>query len=65
MVTKKHLELRLGDTALCLLGNISRVQLDMDILSKRITNAFEYITTVMAAHELEFHPKAVPKKGKK
>ena len=62
MVTKKHLELRLGETALCLLGNISMVKSDMDILSKRITNAFEYITTVMAAHELEFHPK---KKGKK
>ena len=38
---------------------------DMDILSRRITNGFNYITTIMQEHEARFHAKPAPKKGKK
>ena len=48
-----------------------RVREDMDILSKRITNAFDYIGDVRSeykAHEARFHAPKKPagkKKGKK
>jgi hypothetical protein len=41
-------------------GRLARA--DMDILSNRITSAFEYVTTVMAAHLVQFHSKPAPKK---
>ena len=43
---------------------------DMDILSRRIANAFEYVTAIMAVHLAQSHSKKVgqkkpAKKGKK
>jgi len=51
------------------LGHDTRnIRDDMDILSRRITNAFEYVTTIMAAHLAQFHTPKKPvgkKKAKK
>jgi uncharacterized protein YecE (DUF72 family) len=47
-------------------NNIRDIKTDIGILSNRITVAFEYVTTVMAAHLVQFHTKPAPKKpGKK
>jgi Txe/YoeB family toxin of Txe-Axe toxin-antitoxin module len=41
------------------------VRADMDILSKRISNAFEYVTAAIKEHEARFHTKVAPRKQTK
>jgi hypothetical protein len=76
MVTRKYLDSRLTDAAVYFLDYAERFRVamdilskriadvhgDMDILSRRITNGFAYITTVMEEHEAKFHAKPAPKK---
>jgi hypothetical protein len=65
MVTKKYLDSMLTELEGRASVSIHALNGDLNILSRRITNGFNYITTIMQEHEARFHPRATPKKGKK
>jgi hypothetical protein len=69
MVTRKYLESRLLDLRAEIMDDLENhvvsIGSDMDILSKRITNCFEYTTSLMESHKGILHAKPAPKKPAK